>query len=725
MDWDKVFKDFIIVLIIVLLSFSIVSILNPGGSITGWFSYEVPEKNAKVEDEVYDAIREAGEARVIIMLNDEPGSKAQDIRTQEGLKSRTAKIKKAQDEVLRGMNYTEIKDYKKKNRITGFFSKEERPDFVLKNRYNIINSMSGKVSSGGLKKLQDNPLVRSVVIDLPINATLAQSVPLIKANPVWAKQYQGINITGKGETVCIIDTGVDYTHTSLGGCSEEQFLAGTCSKVIGGWDFCGDIGSCGDSPEDPNPLDDEGHGTHVAGIVASTNPTYKGVAPDANIIAMKVLNASGAGFSSDIAAAIEWCAYNSSRYNISVISMSLGGGQYYTYCDDNINGNIARPAVNYAVSKDISVIAASGNNGWGDSIASPACLRNVTSVGSVYDQDVGGIIWGACTDYSTNTDKVVCSSNSDDILDILAPGALITSALLSGGFIEAGGTSMAAPHAAGAVTLMNQYSKMVGEHLTPKDITRILNASGKPITDSRNGLTRQRIDVLNAINSIMTLNESDNSLIKKGEGKIKFKDSVDLFQASVAFVIDKNYIYLNSSKYPEFNIPANLTFYDLPFKKMPLLFKDGAVCNPPSCNITSYNGDLNFMVAGFSNYTSGVNAELRTFNSHDLNPSVKNFVYEDTKFYANYTNITSGNNISTGECNITFKDGEYSMSFNASSGFYEATRTFSIADLYSYEINCSDAYFEPLGTTDSITLFPACTNRTGGITTIPDTVTDW
>src|SRR3989338_1907740 len=100
----------------------------------------------------------------------------------------------------------------------------------------------------------------------------------------------------------------------------------SCSKVIGGWDTVNNAA---------NPEDDHGHGTHVAGIVTSSDTTYKGVAPDAKIVAIKALNSAGSGLSSDIAAGIEWCVNNASSLNISVISMSIGGNQYTSVCDSS------------------------------------------------------------------------------------------------------------------------------------------------------------------------------------------------------------------------------------------------------------------------------------------------------------------------------------------------------------------------------------------------------
>ena len=92
-------------------------------------------------------------------------------------------------------------------------------------------------------------------------------------------------ITGKGKTVCIIDSCFDYTHPNLGGCTENNFLSGNCNRFIGGYDF---------GENDSNPIEkvdftnnEAKHGTQVLGIIASNDTKYKGVAPGANVIMIK------------------------------------------------------------------------------------------------------------------------------------------------------------------------------------------------------------------------------------------------------------------------------------------------------------------------------------------------------------------------------------------------------------------------------------------------------
>ena len=140
------------------------------------------------------------------------------------------------------------------------------------------------------EKVKRLDFIKKIWPNVKVKALLYDSVPLINADDVWALGY-----TGKGVTIGIIDTGVDYTHVDLGACSQEQFLQGLCNKVKEGYDFVN---------TDNNPMDDNGHGTHVA-ATAGGNGILKGIAPDSVIYAYKVLNSGGSGYESDIISAID------------------------------------------------------------------------------------------------------------------------------------------------------------------------------------------------------------------------------------------------------------------------------------------------------------------------------------------------------------------------------------------------------------------------------------
>lgn len=338
---------------------------------------------------------------------------------------------------------------------------------------NGIISYIGKDRIELLKKLGFK-----VYKDFEVEAFLTESVPLIKANSVWRVILNEKNITGKGISVCVIDTGVDYTHPDLGGCFGNG-VNFSC-KVIAGYDFVN---------SDSDPMDDNGHGTHVAGIIAA-NGTLKGVAPDAKIIAVKVLDANGNGYLTDIVSGIEWCINRSSEYNISIISMSLGTKLYHndTYCDDDFRDPyFLTETIDEAVSKGISVVVATGNEGVTNGTASPACIYNSTRVSATNKSDI-----------------IPSFANRGGNFDIIlmAPGVDISSTWIGGGYTYASGTSMATPHVSGVVALMKQVNNI----LFPKEIEKILNETGKVIYDPASGKYYSRIDAYKAISKLIVPN---------------------------------------------------------------------------------------------------------------------------------------------------------------------------------------------------------------------------
>jgi len=374
------------------------------------------------------------------------------------------------------------------NSMNSVISSLSEDEFIEKRRFTIVNGFAGEITMDGLEKLRRDPDVESVAIDKPVRIALDDTAPLINATETWSLIYGGLNgqsrdnVTGRGQTVCIIDTGIDYTLSDLGSC-----LGANC-KVLGGYDYVND---------DADPIDDNGHGTHVAGIVASEDSAYRGIAPDAKLIAIKVLGAGGSGSTSDVVSGIEWCTDNQTTFNISVISLSLGTEDIYTtYCDDSETS--FRDAVDAAVAKNISVVAATGNDGSTTGIGAPACIENATSVG-----------------WSTKADAIASNSNRNNVTALMAPGSSITSldpstigclgsCTCSGGFMTCSGTSMSAPHVSGAIALLKQYRSLESNSShTPEYLEDVLNDTGVLIDDTgESGYDFWRINILAALESL-------------------------------------------------------------------------------------------------------------------------------------------------------------------------------------------------------------------------------
>src|SRR3989344_1269523 len=266
-------------------------------------AFSQDNEDTKVDDEVEDIINDEGKASVIVVLEDNPDVldeyySASQLNQMDGFEKEKMMIAEQQEEVLHNL------DLKNENEA-GILS-ENNYDFDIESKFSIVNGFSGEVTEEGLEKLKMDARVKAVQLDRLRSVFLSDSVPLVNATNTWRLIYNRTNITGKGETICVIDTGIDYTHESLGGCSSSDFLAGNCRKVLSGHDFVN-----GDS----DPIDDEGHGTHVAGIIASTNLTFRGVAPDSNLVALKACDSGGDCSDSDIVSSIDWCVSNASKYN--------------------------------------------------------------------------------------------------------------------------------------------------------------------------------------------------------------------------------------------------------------------------------------------------------------------------------------------------------------------------------------------------------------------------
>lgn len=351
--------------------------------------------------------------------------------------------------------------------------KKDFKEKIKKIKHESEEYLTAEIDKNDLNILQNSREISKVISINYREISLSDSVQIINVSEVWNISFSENYLTGTGESICILDSGVDYTHSDLGGCFGEG------CKVIGGYDFCADDSNC--ITEDSDPLDVHGHGTHVAGIVAA-NGAIKGVAPEANIIAIKICSQTGVCWDDDIKAGIDWCIDNSEQYNISVISLSLGGGLFSNYCDnDPSDTEDITASVDNAISNGISVIASAGNEGSTTEIAFPACLSNVIPVGA-----------------ATKGDSILYNRNS--LVKLLAPGESIISTRLGGGSISYSGTSMSTPHISGVIALLNQYKKLEGLTLSPSEYETALYNKGKIIQDSGNSYSR-----INAYSTLLSL----------------------------------------------------------------------------------------------------------------------------------------------------------------------------------------------------------------------------
>lgn len=389
--------------------------------------------------------------------------------------------------------------------------------------YSLLPAFAMTARPDTLAALRAQPEVRAVYQDIAVPPVLDESTRIVGADVVWSEGFAGVDVS-----VAVLDSGVELEHSMTGpaitasACFNTN-VPGVASSLCPGGDeevLQLDGGEAGDScveddistpPEDG--VDGCFHGTHVAGIAAgrpvtlSAGAELSGIARLADIVAVNVFSRivaeeceeDGAAeadcirsYDTDQLAALEWLYANRDTLNLASVNMSLGSGEVSNAC----NGDLLRTMIASLRAAGIATAISSGNDRYLDAVGSPSCIPEAITVGS-----------------TTKDDEVSGFSNSAELVDLLAPGSSIVSAWQSEepaegetciiqdaepndeGFchwyITASGTSMAAPHVAGAFALLRDAFPNV----TVDEMEAALKFSGVQITDPDNGITRSRIQV--------------------------------------------------------------------------------------------------------------------------------------------------------------------------------------------------------------------------------------
>lgn len=306
----------------------------------------------------------------------------------------------------------------------------------------LIESYQGKIN-------RELAMVRALAVDYPIRALeeLARSPYITKIwhdAPVYpmldvavsttgGAMIQELGYSGEGVVIAVLDTGI-YPH-------EDLVLPK--NRILAWKDFVNGR---------RQPYDDNGHGTHVSGIIAgngrSSRGKYRGMAPEARLVGIKVLDEAGSGNISNVIAGIEWCLDNLDTLNIKVINLSIGAEAQESYRTDPLCR-----ATSAAWEKGITVCAAAGNEGpTNRSINTPGINPTIITVGNLDDGET----------LTLEDDQLHPSSSRGPTIDnlakpdLIAPGTNITSLKPQGGYHALTGTSMATPMVSGAVAQIIQ-----------------------------------------------------------------------------------------------------------------------------------------------------------------------------------------------------------------------------------------------------------------------------
>ena len=433
--------------------------------------------------------QEEGRVRVIIGLRTGAGSGASSASSFKDAEARAAMVSR----VGRDQQALLV-------RMSGYSVSSVR-------RFKYIPFLAMEVDAAALEALASDPEVVSVEEDKLLKPMLEESVPLVGAPQAWSQGF-----SGSGQTVAILDSGVDKDHAFLRGkvVSEACYSGGGSGESLCPGSVTESTSAGSGMPCSDPELSGCFHGTHVAGIAAGKGPDFSGVARDSSLISVQVFSKFGPddcsdedeeeesegpcikSSSTDQISGLERVLELSDDFDIAAVNMSIGSEEAFPgVCDSS---NLARKAaVDNLRAVGIATIAGSGNGESSTGISSPACISSIVSVGSTDD---GSARYDGSSE--TTTDEVSDFSNSSPELDLLAPGRWIRSSVPGYGFGRAGGTSGAAPHVAGAWAVL----KSKAPNASVEQVLSALKNTGVSITDPRNNITRPRIQVDAALSAL-------------------------------------------------------------------------------------------------------------------------------------------------------------------------------------------------------------------------------
>ncbi|NLW71060.1 MAG: S8 family peptidase [Eubacteriaceae bacterium] len=351
--------------------------------------------------------------------------------------------------------------YVKENAKAALAKKLSELNCQIKYELNLINAVCAVIDPKAVDTLAREEAVLYIAGDTDAKAYM----------DVAKKAVCGNNQTNRGEnvTVAVIDTGV-YPHRDL---------TYRRNRIVGFKDFVNNR---------QIPYDDSGHGSHCCGIIAgdgtSSRGKYIGIAPDANIIALKALDGSGMGSASDILAAMDWVYNNAEAKNISIVSLSFGAGiNPYSRYDPLAN------AAEKLWDKGLVVVAAAGNEGPSlSTIGTPGASGRIITVGCSDDKRTVPLTDDTIADFSSRGPSAYAKLKPD----VVAPGTEIVSLSNNGGYATLSGTSMSAPMVAGCCALLKARNPNMTNNEIKKTIMSSAVSLGRPYNEQGRGTISMR-----------------------------------------------------------------------------------------------------------------------------------------------------------------------------------------------------------------------------------------
>ena len=326
--------------------------------------------------------------------------------------------------------------------------------FQTQFRYWLIDSIAGTVELSRIHDLLELPGVVFIELDGILEIQMEDVVPAHGVDLVWLDT----GYTGAGVTMAIIDTGIDANHSGLDDLDDDNSTNDT--KVIAFYDAVNNPGARNGT--EIFPYDDNGHGTHCAGITAGTGaPTFQhvGVAPHANLVGVKVLSGSGSGSFAQVMAGMEWTVEKRHEFNIRAASMSLGGPgpiEWTSAEEESVNR-----MANEMMRAGVALFIAAGNSAGSATIGTPGSAEDVITVGAL-DKDTAIAVYSS----QGPTEEGRIKPN----LAFVGSSVNAPDANTGDGYVALSGTSMATPGAAGVGVLMFQANP----DLSPFDIRNIM-----------------------------------------------------------------------------------------------------------------------------------------------------------------------------------------------------------------------------------------------------------